>query len=419
MKTEPIEEANMTEIRVPTLGESVTEATIGRWFKKAGDAVAVDEPLVELETDKVTIEVPAPSAGTLGDIVAKDGETVAVGALLGQINDGAAAAAKPAAAPAKAAPPPQAASAQAAKAPATEAPLAPSVRKLSAESGIDASTVPGSGKDGRVTKGDMLAAIEKAASAPTPVSQPAASVQVRAPSPADDAAREERVKMTRLRQTIARRLKDVQNTAAMLTTFNEVDMSHVMAMRTQYKDVFEKKHGSKLGFMGFFTKACVQALKDVPAVNAEIDGTDLIYKNYYHIGIAVGTDKGLVVPVVRDCDHKSIAEIEKSIADFGRRARDGQLKIEEMQGGTFTITNGGIYGSLMSTPILNAPQSGILGMHKIQERPMVVGGKIEIRPMMYLALSYDHRVIDGKEAVTFLVRVKETLEDPARLVLDL
>ena len=412
----------MTEIRVPTLGESVTEATIGRWFKKAGDAVAVDEPLVELETDKVTIEVPSPSAGTLGDIVAKDGETVAVGALLGQINDGAGAAAKPAAAPPKAAapsPPPTAAPAPAAKAPPADAPLAPSVRKLSAESGIDASTVPGSGKDGRVTKGDMLAAIEKAASAPTPVSQPAASVQVRAPSPADDAAREERVKMTRLRQTIARRLKDVQNTAAMLTTFNEVDMSHVMAMRTQYKDVFEKKHGIKLGFMGFFTKACVQALKDIPAVNAEIDGTDLIYKNYYHVGIAVGTDKGLVVPVVRDCDHKSIAEIEKSIADFGRRARDGQLKIDEMQGGTFTITNGGIYGSLMSTPILNAPQSGILGMHKIQDRPMVVGGKIEVRPMMYLALSYDHRVIDGKEAVTFLVRVKESLEDPARLVLDL
>jgi 2-oxoglutarate dehydrogenase E2 component (dihydrolipoamide succinyltransferase) len=412
----------MTEIRVPTLGESVTEATIGRWFKKAGDAVAVDEPLVELETDKVTIEVPSPSAGTLGDIVAKDGETVAVGALLGQINDGAGAAAKPAAAPPKAAapsPPPTAAPAPAAKAPPADAPLAPSVRKLSAESGIDASTVPGSGKDGRVTKGDMLAAIEKAASAPTPVSQPAASVQVRAPSPADDAAREERVKMTRLRQTIARRLKDVQNTAAMLTTFNEVDMSHVMAMRTQYKDVFEKKHGIKLGFMGFFTKACVQALKDIPAVNAEIDGTDLIYKNYYHVGIAVGTDKGLVVPVVRDCDHKSIAEIEKSIADFGRRARDGQLKIDEMQGGTFTITNGGIYGSLMSTPILNAPQSGILGMHKIQERPMAIGGKIEIRPMMYLALSYDHRVIDGKEAVTFLVRVKESLEDPARLVLDL
>jgi 2-oxoglutarate dehydrogenase E2 component (dihydrolipoamide succinyltransferase) len=412
----------MTEIRVPTLGESVTEATIGRWFKKAGEAVAVDEPLVELETDKVTIEVPAPSAGVLGEISAKDGDTVAVGALLGLINDGAGA--KPAAASVKptatAAPPPPAATpAPAAKAPPMDAPLAPSVRKLSAESGIDASTVPGSGKDGRVTKGDMLAAIEKAASAPTPISQPAASVQVRAPSPADDAAREERVKMTRLRQTIARRLKDVQNTAAMLTTFNEVDMTHVMALRAQYKDVFEKKHGTKLGFMGFFTKACVQALKDIPAVNAEIDGTDLIFKNYYHIGVAVGTDRGLVVPVVRDCDHKSIAEIEKAIADFGRRARDGQLKIEEMQGGTFTITNGGIYGSLMSTPILNAPQSGILGMHKIQERPMVIGGKIEIRPMMYLALSYDHRVIDGKDAVTFLVRVKESLEDPARLVLDL
>ena len=426
----------MTEIRVPTLGESVTEATIGRWFKKAGDAVAVDEPLVELETDKVTIEVPAPSAGTLGEIVAKDGETVAVGALLGQINEGGAAA-KPAAAPAKAAEAPAkaaappaapaaAAPAAAAAAPApvqktppADAPLAPSVRKISAESGVDAATVPGSGKDGRVTKGDMLAAIEKAASAPTPVNQPAAAVQVRAPSPADDASREERVKMTRLRQTIARRLKEVQNTAAMLTTFNEVDMSHIMAMRAQYKDVFEKKHGSKLGFMGFFTKACVQALKDIPAVNAEIDGTDLIYKNYYHVGVAVGTDKGLVVPVVRDCDHKSIAEIEKSIADFGKRARDGQLKIDEMQGGTFTITNGGIYGSLMSTPILNAPQSAILGMHKIQERPMAIAGKVEIRPMMYLALSYDHRVIDGKEAVTFLVRVKESLEDPARLVLDL
>jgi 2-oxoglutarate dehydrogenase E2 component (dihydrolipoamide succinyltransferase) len=416
----------MIEIRVPTLGESVTEATIGRWFKKAGDAVAVDEPLVELETDKVTIEVPAPSAGTLGEITAKDGETVAVGALLGQITEGGApAAAKPAAAPARAAAAPPAAAAAAAPAPAapktppTDAPLAPSVRKIATESGIDASTVPGSGKDGRVTKGDMLAAIEKAASAPTPVNQPAASVQVRAPSPADDAAREERVKMTRLRQTIARRLKDAQNTAAMLTTFNEVDMSHIMAMRAQYKDVFEKKHGSKLGFMGFFTKACVQALKDIPAANAEIDGSDLIYKNYYHVGVAVGTDKGLVVPVVRDCDRKSIADIEKSIADFGRRARDGQLKIDEMQGGTFTITNGGIYGSLMSTPILNAPQSAILGMHKIQDRPVAVGGKVEIRPMMYLALSYDHRVIDGKEAVTFLVRVKESLEDPARLVLDL
>src|SRR6476659_9614068 len=327
----------MTDIRVPTLGESVTEATIGRWFKKAGDAVAVDEPLVELETDKVTIEVPAPSAGVLGEIAAKDGETVAVGALLGQITDGAAASAKPAAAPAKAAapaaPPPAAAAPAAAapKAPPADAPLAPSVRKISAESGIDAATVPGSGKDGRVTKGDMLAAIEKAASAPTPINQTAAAVQVRAPSPAEDAAREERVKMTRLRQTIARRLKEVQNTAAMLTTFNEVDMSHVMALRTQYKDAFEKKHGVKLGFMGFFTKACVQSLKEIPASNAESDGGGLIYKNYYDVGIAVGTDKGLVVPVVRDCDQKSIAEIEKSIADYGRRARDGQLKIEEMQ----------------------------------------------------------------------------------------
>jgi 2-oxoglutarate dehydrogenase E2 component (dihydrolipoamide succinyltransferase) len=415
----------MAEIRVPTLGESVTEATIGKWFKQPGDPVAVDEPLVELETDKVTIEVPAPAAGVLGDIAAKNGETVAVGALLGQIKEGAGAPAARAPAPAaeKAAPVPAAAPPPAA-APArpsagADGPLAPSVRKLATESGIDASTVPGSGKDGRVTKGDMLAAIERAAAAPTPVAQPAAAVQVRAPSPADDVAREERVKMTRLRATIARRLKEAQNTAAMLTTFNEVDMSAVMHLRGQYKDLFEKKHGVKLGFMGFFVKACVQALKEIPAVNAEIDGNDLIYKNYYHVGIAVGTEKGLVVPVVRDCDLKSLAQIEKEIADFGRRAREGLLKIEEMQGGTFTITNGGVYGSLMSTPILNAPQSGILGMHKIQERPMVVAGKIEARPMMYLALSYDHRIVDGREAVTFLVRVKEVLEDPARLVVDL
>ena len=417
----------MTEIRVPTLGESVTEATIGKWFKHPGDAVAVDEPLVELETDKVTIEVPAPAAGVLSEIAAKDGETVAVGAVLGQIKDGAGAAktATPAAKPAAA--PPATAAAKPAAAPAAakpaasvaDAPLAPSVRKLSTESGLDASTVPGTGKDGRVTKGDMLAAIERAAAAPTPVAATAAAVQVRAPSPADDAAREERVRMTRLRQTIARRLKEAQNTAAMLTTFNEVDMGHVMALRTQYRDLFEKKHGVKLGFMGFFVKACVQALKDIPAVNAEIDGTDIIYKNYYHIGIAVGTERGLVVPVVRDCDQKSLAEIEKTIADFGRRARDGALKIDELQGGTFSITNGGIYGSLMSTPILNAPQSGILGMHKIQDRPMVVGGKVEVRPMMYLALSYDHRIVDGREAVTFLVRVKELLEEPSRLVLDL
>ncbi len=414
----------MTEIRVPTLGELVTEATIGKWFKHPGDAVAVDEPLVELETDKVTIEVPAPAAGVLSEIAAKDGETVAVGAVLGQIKDGVGAgkAATAAPAPAKPAappsPPPKPASPPAA-AKAADAPLAPSVRKLSAESGLDAAAVPGTGKDGRVTKGDMLAAIERAAAAPTPVAATAAAVQVRAPSPADDAAREERVRMTRLRQTIARRLKEAQNTAAMLTTFNEVDMSHVMGLRTQYRDLFEKKHGVKLGFMGFFVRACVQALKEIPAVNAEIDGTDIIYKNYYHIGIAVGTERGLVVPVVRDCDQKSLAEIEKTIADFGRRARDGALTIEEMQGGTFSITNGGIYGSLMSTPILNAPQPGILGMHKIQDRPMAIGGKVEVRPMMYLALSYDHRLVDGREAVTFLVRVKESLEEPARLVLDL
>jgi 2-oxoglutarate dehydrogenase E2 component (dihydrolipoamide succinyltransferase) len=412
----------MTEIRVPTLGESVTEATIGRWFKKAGDEVKVDEPLVELETDKVTIEVPAPTAGVLSDIAVKDGETVAVGALLGEIKPGAGAPAS--AAPAKAAPQPAAAAPQparpaAAKAPLADAVLAPSVRKLATETGIDPAAVAGTGKDGRVTKGDMLAEIERAAAQPLPVAQPAAAVQVRAPSPPDDAAREERVRMTRLRQTIARRLKDAQNTAAMLTTFNEVDMTHVMALRSQYRDLFEKKHAVKLGFMGFFVRACVQALKEIPSVNAEIDGTDIVYKNYYHVGVAVGTDRGLVVPVVRDCDRKSLSEIEQEIADFGRRGRDGTLKLEEMQGGTFTISNGGVYGSLMSTPILNAPQPGILGMHKIQERPMVVAGKIEVRPMMYLALSYDHRLVDGREAVTFLVRVKEVLEDPARLVLDL
>jgi 2-oxoglutarate dehydrogenase E2 component (dihydrolipoamide succinyltransferase) len=293
------------------------------------------------------------------------------------------------------------------------------VRKLATETGIDPAAVAGTGKDGRVTKGDMLAEIERAAAQPLPVAQPAAAVQLRAPSPPDDAAREERVRMTRLRQTIARRLKDAQNTAAMLTTFNEVDMTHVMALRNQYRDLFEKKHAVKLGFMGFFVRACVQALKEIPSVNAEIDGTDIVYKNYYHVGVAVGTDRGLVVPVVRDCERKSLSEIEKEIAEFGKRGRDGTLKLEDMQGGTFTISNGGVYGSLMSTPILNAPQSGILGMHKIQERPVVVAGKVEARPMMYLALSYDHRLVDGREAVTFLVRVKDVLEDPARLVLDL
>ena len=412
----------MAEIRVPALGESVTEATIGKWFKKPGDAVAVDEPLVELETDKVTIEVPAPAAGVLADIAAKDGDTVAVGTLLGQIKEGVAPAAKAAPAatsptPSQPQPAPPLQAAPAAKS--ADAPLAPSVRKLAAESGIDAASVAGTGKDGRVSKGDMLAAIERAAAQPTPVATPAAAVQVRAPTPTDDAAREERVRMTRLRQTIARRLKDEQNTSAMLTTFNEVDMSAIMGLRTQYRDLFEKKHGVKLGFMGFFVRACVQALQEIPSVNAEIDGADIVYKNYYHIGIAVGTQRGLVVPVVRDCDQKSLGEIEKAIADFGSRARDGTLKIEEMLGGTFTITNGGVYGSLMSTPILNAPQSGILGMHKIQERPMAVAGRVEVRQMMYLALSYDHRLVDGREAVTFLVRVKECLEDPARLVLDL
>src|SRR5262249_22457851 len=421
----------MAEIRVPALGESVTEATIGKWFKQPGDAVAVDEPVVELETDKVTIEVPAPATGVLAAVNAKDGATVAVGAVLGEIEERAGkTTAVPAGrpdqkttttAPINAAaeeprPRPQAKPAPASSEP---APLAPSVRKLAAETGIPAVSVPGTGKDGRVTKADMLAAIERAAAAPTPVAQASPALALRAPSPPDDAAREERVRMTRLRQTISRRLKEAQNTAAMLTTFNEVDMSAVMQLRSQYKELFEKKHGIKLGFMGFFARACVQALKDVPAVNAEIDGTDIVYKNYYHIGVAVGTERGLVVPVIRDCDRKSLAQIESEIADFGRRARDGALKIEEMQGGTFTISNGGVYGSLLSTPIINAPQSGILGMHKIAERPVVVGGKIEVRPVMYLALSYDHRIVDGREAVTFLVRVKEILEEPARTLLDL
>jgi 2-oxoglutarate dehydrogenase E2 component (dihydrolipoamide succinyltransferase) len=407
------------EIRVPALGESISEATVGKWFKKAGEAVRADEPLVELETDKVTLEVNAPGAGVLSEITAETGQTVAIGALLGQLSGGAATPAVAGAA-AKAAPAP---------APATAMPPAPAAAKIAAEEKINLGSVAGSGKRGQVLKTDVLAAMANASApfvAPAPIQAPAL-VPASAPAPApaarsttpDDSAGEERVRMTKLRQTIARRLKDAQNTAAMLTTFNEVDMSEVMALRARYKDAFEKKHGAKLGFMGFFVKACVQALKEIPAVNAEIDGADLVYKNYYHIGIAVGTDKGLIVPVVRDADRLSIADVEKTIADLGKRARDGQLKLEELQGGTFTITNGGIYGSLMSTPILNAPQSGILGMHKIQERPVALGGKVEIRPMMYLALSYDHRIVDGREAVTFLVRVKEALEDPARLVLDL
>ncbi|MBU1336326.1 MAG: 2-oxoglutarate dehydrogenase complex dihydrolipoyllysine-residue succinyltransferase [Alphaproteobacteria bacterium] len=425
-----------TEIRVPTLGESVTEATIGQWFKKVGDTVSADEPIVELETDKVTIEVPAPAAGVLEAISAQPGETVDVGALLGAIGGaGAAAAAKPAEVkedvPAANAAGPEPVKPEAAPAAAaTSMAPAPSAQKLINESGLAASEIDGSGKRGQVLKEDVLSAMAKpapalaqaapaAAPAAKPAEAPKAPAAPRAPVSADDASREERVKMTRLRQTIARRLKDAQNTAAMLTTFNEVDMAPVMELRTQYKELFEKKHGVKLGFMGFFTKAVVHALKEIPSINAEIDGDDLVYKQYAHIGVAVGTDKGLVVPVIRNADQMSIAEIEKGINAMGKKARDGQLSMADMQGGTFTISNGGVYGSLMSTPILNAPQSGILGMHKIQERPVVVGGQIVIRPMMYLALSYDHRIVDGKEAVTFLVRVKESLEAPERLVLDL
>ncbi len=410
-----------TEIRVPTLGESVSEATVGTWFKKVGDTVKADEPLLELETDKVTIEVPAPAAGTLSEIVANAGETVGLGALLGQIANGAAGAAvaapaaeKKVAAPAAAAAAPVAAAAPQA---ASAMPAAPAAAKMLAENNLSADQVDGSGKRGQVLKGDVIAAVAKGIS--TPAATEPVKIVTRGPSSTEDAPREERVKMTRLRQTIAKRLKDAQNTAAMLTTYNEVDMSAVMDLRNRYKDLFEKKHGVKLGFMGFFTKAVTHALKEIPAVNAEIDGTDIIYKNFCHIGMAVGTDKGLVVPVIRDADQMSIAEIEQDLGRLAKAARDGSLSMADMQGGTFTITNGGVYGSLMSSPILNAPQSGILGMHKIQERPVVVGGQIVIRPMMYLALSYDHRMVDGKEAVTFLVRVKESLEDPERLVLDL
>ena len=402
------------EIRVPTLGESVTEATIGKWFKKVGDAVAMDEPLVELETDKVTVEVPSPVAGKLTEIVANEGDNVEVGALLGSIEAGAAGNVAPQpkpAQPAPSAPAPQ----PAASAPAASGSMqpAPSAAKLMAENNLSAGQVDGSGKRGQVLKGDVLDALAKGISAAAPVAAP------RVASQPQDAAREERVRMTKLRQTIARRLKDAQNTMAMLTTFNEVDMSAIMDLRKRYKEMFEKKHGVKLGFMGFFTKAVCHALKEVPAVNAEIDGTDIIYKNYVNAGIAVGTAKGLVVPVVRDADQLSIAGIEKEIGRLGRLARDGKLAVADMQGGTFTITNGGVYGSLMSTPILNAPQSGILGMHAIKERAVVVNGEVVARPMMYLALSYDHRIVDGQEAVTFLVRVKECLEDPERLVIDL
>ncbi len=416
------------EIRVPALGESVTEATIGQWFKKPGEPVAADEPVVELETDKVTIEVPAPASGVLESIAAETGSVVEVGALLGTIAEGATAEA-----PAEKEEAPQEEEKRDAPPPSTTAPrtatgdgetevssppaLSPAVRRLVAEKNVDITRVRGTGKGGRILKEDVLRHLAETA---RPEPQPSQAVSARAPVPPEDAAREERVKMSRLRITIARRLKEAQNTAAMLTTFNEVDMTEVMALRNAYKELFQKKHGVKLGFMSFFVRAVTSALKEIPAINAEIDGDEIVYKNYYHIGVAVGTEKGLVVPVVREADTLSLAEIEKAIADFAGRARAGRLKIEEMQGGTFTITNGGVYGSLMSTPILNMPQSGILGMHKIQQRPMVMpDGSIQARPMMYLALTYDHRIVDGKEAVTFLVRVKEFLEDPKRLILDL
>jgi len=408
--------ASGTEVKVmvPTLGESVSEATVATWFKKVGDSVAQDEMLCELETDKVSVEVPSPAAGVLGQILAEEGSTVQAGGQLAVLTSGDGAVKPAAEVPGDTqydTPPAGNAG------PKGDIEDAPSAKKAMAEAGLSRDQVSGSGRDGRVMKSDVSAAVSAAKSAPAPAAAPASAQ--RAPSPAEDAAREERVKMTRLRQTIAKRLKDAQNTAAMLTTYNEVDMTEVMSLRNTYKDQFEKKHGVRLGFMSFFTKACVHALKEVPEVNAEIDGTDVVYKNFVHMGIAAGTPQGLVVPVIRDVDQKSFAEIENEIGEKGKRARDGKLSMAEMQGGTFTISNGGVYGSLMSSPILNPPQSGILGMHKIQDRPMVINGKIEIRPMMYLALSYDHRVVDGKGAVTFLVRVKDALEDPRRLLMDL
>jgi 2-oxoglutarate dehydrogenase E2 component (dihydrolipoamide succinyltransferase) len=397
------------DVMVPTLGESVSEATVSTWFKQVGDTVQQDEMLCELETDKVSVEVPAPASGTLTEILAAEGTTVAAGGKLA-VMSGASASAS-AAAPAAAA-----ATAPAAASTSKDVEDSPAAKKAMAEAGISRDAVKGTGRDGRAMKDDVARAFAAAASTPAPAPATAAP---RAPVSADNASREERVKMTRLRQTIAKRLKDSQNTAAMLTTYNEVDMTEVMAVRKEYKDAFEKKHGARMGFMSFFTKACCHALKEVPEVNAEIDGTDIVYKNYVHMGIAAGTPTGLVVPVIRDADAMSFAEIEKAIAEKGARARDGKLTMAEMQGGTFTISNGGVYGSLMSSPILNPPQSGILGMHKIQERPMAINGQVVIRPMMYLALSYDHRIVDGKGAVTFLVRVKEALEDPRRLLLDL
>jgi 2-oxoglutarate dehydrogenase E2 component (dihydrolipoamide succinyltransferase) len=403
------------DVTTPTMGESVSEGTIATWSKKVGDKVAKDEVLVEIETDKVAVEVSSPIDGVLSEILVENGGSVKPGQAIARVSGGGAQSSVPAQPSGAGQQTPANAPPAAQKGPAPP-PLSPSVQRIAAETGIDTSAIAGSGKDGRVTKGDALAAADSKAFAPAPV----AAAPLPAPSaPRPPQEREERVKMTRLRQTIAKRLKDAQNTAAMLTTFNEVDMTNVMALRNQYKDIFEKKHGVKLGFMSFFTRACIAALKEVPDVNAEIDGQDIIYKNHYDIGVAVGTDKGLVVPVVRDADAMSLAEIEKAISALGKKARDGKLAIEDMQGGTFTITNGGVYGSLMSTPILNAPQSGVLGMHNIVQRPIAVNGQVLIRPMMYLALSYDHRVVDGKGAVTFLVSVKNAIEDPQRLLLDL
>ena len=411
-----------SEIRVPTLGESVTEATIAQWYKKPGEVVSMDEPLCELETDKVTIEVPAQSAGVLEEVLFEEGATVEVGALLGSI-DAEGTPAAPAETPAAEAPTPEPSAPDEPVAPAAPPAaetqsdaLAPSVRRLVSEHGLSPADIAATGKDGRLTKGDVLAAVSGQVSAPSSQTSTARTAR---PASTNQSAREERVKMTRLRQTIARRLKESQDTAAQLTTFNEVDMSALMQLRSEYKDLFEKKYGVRLGFMSFFVRACVTALHEIPAVNAEISGDEIIYKNYVNMGIAVGTEKGLVVPVLRDVQDMGLAQIEQTIGDFGRKARDGKLAIEDLQGGTFTVSNGGVYGSLMSTPILNLPQSGVLGMHKIQERPMVVNGQVEVRPMMYLALSYDHRIVDGKEAVTFLVRVKESLEAPERLLLDI
>ena len=423
-----------TDIKVPTLGESVTEATVARWLKKIGDAVAMDDPLVELETDKVTLEVNASAAGTLSEIAVPEGSNVAVGAVLGRIGEGAAKAAAPGRAQPAAAVSQSETRAPAASATASASASAsangnvavlersgPAVRKMVEENKLDPNKIAASGKDGRLTKGDVLTQIERgaAAAAPAATAKPAPAPPPAAPRPPrEPGAREERVRMTRLRRRIAERLKEAQNNAAMLTTFNEVDMTEVMALRERYRDSFEKKYGVRLGYMSLFVKACLVGLKEIPAVNAEIDGEDIIYKNHYDIGVAVGTAQGLVVPVVRDADRLNFAEIEKAIAELGRRARDGKLSLDDLSGGTFTLSNGGIYGSLMSTPILNPPQSGILGMHKIQKRPMVMGERIEARPMMYLALSYDHRIVDGREAVTFLVRVKECIENPERMLFD-